>query len=169
MTTHEDKQTELQELKARVADLETELHPPPAHWEGSGSYLDYHATSGFMLGMFGAIVSLLFNVIGSLLIGQHPMRLIQVYLTFPLGERALSPEFDSGIALAVGCCLYVGTGMVLGVPFQIIMARALPKGTLFPATWTGHGDRDSTLGNQLLPDSLVAAAATFWRRLDYEC
>ena len=34
--------------------------------------------------------ALLVNVIGSLAVGQHPLKLIQVYLTFPLGEKALS-------------------------------------------------------------------------------
>ena len=36
--------------------------------------------------MFGAATSLLFNVVGSLMVGQHPLKLIQVYLTFGNGS-----------------------------------------------------------------------------------
>jgi hypothetical protein len=72
-----------------------------------------------VLGLIGAASSLLFNVVGSLAIGQHPLHLIQVYLTFPMGADALTME--SGLAIAIGCCLYLFTGMVLGVPFAILL------------------------------------------------
>ena len=126
------KLDELNELRRRVAALEAELGAEhPAHWQAESYYMAYHATAGLILGMIGAIVSLLFNVIGAAATGQvHPLRLIQVYLTFPLGEQSLRPEFSSGIALAIGCCLYVGTGMILGIPFQTIMAAYCPRGTL---------------------------------------
>ena len=44
---------------------------------------------GFLLGLLGAMASLLFNVIGSLVAGKNPLELIRIYLTFPLGEKAL--------------------------------------------------------------------------------
>jgi len=68
--------------------------------------------------------------LGSLIVGQHPLRLIQVYLTFPLKERALAPQFDTGVTLAVGCCLYIATGMVLGIPFQLVLSRFVPQAGL---------------------------------------
>ena len=128
----EAKLKELTELRQRVAELEREIELTPGHWQATGYYTAYYATTGFMLGMFGAVASLLFNIVGSLLVGQHPLRLIQIYLTFPLGETALTPEFDTGIALAIGCCLYVGTGMLLGIPFQLIIARFLPDSSIGP-------------------------------------
>jgi len=70
---------------------------------------------------------LLFNIIGSLIlppapgVPESPLRLINVYLTFPLGARAL--EVDQGLTLAVGICLYLATGMLLGIPFHLVMAR----------------------------------------------
>jgi hypothetical protein len=128
----QNKQEELERLRRRVSTLEAELNVgAPPHWQASSYYGMYHATSGLVLGMLGAIASLLFNVVGSWWVGQHPLRLIQVYLTFPLGERALSPDFSSGVALAIGCTLYVGTGMILGVPFQMLMAAVLPNGSLW--------------------------------------
>ena len=126
----DSKQKELDELKSRVEKLETEIRNSrgEARWQPEGYYGAYYATTGFMLGMFGAITSLLFNVVGSALTRQHPLRLIQVYLTFPLGERAL--ELDGGIALTVGCCLYIGTGMVLGIPFHLLLTRFTPNANL---------------------------------------
>lgn len=133
MTTKEEKARRLEELRQEVAQLEAELGQlEPSTWQPKASdyYGMYHATSGLVLGIAGAIASLVFNVIGSLAVEQHPLRLIQVYLTFPLGEQALSTELNTGITLAVGCCLYVGTGMVLGIFFQMAFARFTPNANL---------------------------------------
>jgi hypothetical protein len=80
--------------------------------------------------MFGAVASLFLNVIGSLAVGQHPLRLIQVYLTFPMGAKALDAGLNTGIIMAVGCCLYILTGMVLAIPLHVMIAKFLPRGTL---------------------------------------
>lgn len=128
----EDKKKRLNDLRDEMAHLEKELQTEPEVWKrtDAGYYGMYHATTGLMLGILGAMASLLFNIVGSLVAGHHPLRLIQVYSTFPLGERALTAEFETGIALAVGCCLYIGTGMLLGIPFQMSIARLLPNGGL---------------------------------------
>lgn len=123
----EAKQRELAELTARVRQLEQELAQDrqQENWPPRQYYTAYHALAGFVLGMFGAATSLLFNVVGSALIGQHPLRLIQIFLTFPLGEGAL--EINTGLALAIGCCLYLATGMLLGIPYQLVMTRWLAQ------------------------------------------
>ena len=100
-------------------------------WAPSGFYSDYHATTGFMLGGVGALVSLLVNVVSAPLAGKSPLELIRVYLTFPLGERALALATGSkdiyaipdGMILSLGCCLYIGTGMLLGIPFHMALMR----------------------------------------------
>ena len=121
------KWRELRELRARVQTLEAELAGAgqPREWPPRSFYTTYAVLAGFVLGGAGAMASLLFNVVGSLLVHQHPLRLIQVYLTFPLGESGLG--LDSGLALAVGCCLYLLTGMVLGIPFQLVLSRWFPS------------------------------------------
>lgn len=126
------KLAELAALHERLDVLEEELdRTPPPSGRFPGYYTAYYATTGFFLGMFGACTSLLFNVIGSLLFYReggpehNPLRLIQVYLTFPLGARAL--EMQSGLALAVGCCLYIATGMILGMLFQLFLTRFVPN------------------------------------------
>lgn len=120
------KLDELERLRARVAELEDELGDAsaPEAWR-TETYWTYYATTGFFLGTLGALSSLLFNVLGSVAIGQHPFKLIMVYLTFGLGEKALTVDAsDNGpLALAIGCCLYVVTGMLLGIPFQVIFSR----------------------------------------------
>jgi hypothetical protein len=126
---------ELAELRTRVAQLEAEVtvaQPRNRDWT-RGYYLTYYAVAGFFLGMAGAVTSLLFNVIGSLLVGQHPLQLIRVYLTFGLGEKALDLQIDKGdggLTLIIGCCLYVATGMLLGVLFQVVLSRLADQGTL---------------------------------------
>jgi len=130
----QDKQKTLDSLKAQVKSLETDLAASdiPREWKPRGFYSMYYVTVGFVLGGFAAMVSLLFNVIGSTVAGKYPLEIIRVYLTFPLGEKALplgsqtgtSPfVIDDGLILALGCCLYIGTGMVLGSLFHAVIAR----------------------------------------------
>ncbi len=123
----EAKEREINQLRSRISQLEAELSTEQAQgeWPPKGYYTAYHVLAGFVLGMFGAATSLLFNVVGSLLVGQHPLQLIRVYLTFPLGAEALT--IDGGVTLAVGCCLYLATGMLLGIPFHLLLTRWLPQ------------------------------------------
>jgi hypothetical protein len=133
------KQEELEALRSRLHQLEAELHaeaiaPGP---QVSREYPMYYATGGFLLGLFGAMASLLFNVIGSLAAGKDPLELIRIYLTFPLGEKALRLiegggagvyAVGDGVIIAMGCCLYLATGMLLGIPLTLILSRFAPAG-----------------------------------------
>jgi len=130
----EQKQLELQTLRAKVAELENDLAAGqiPPDWSPPSFYSGYYITVGFVLGGFAAMASLLFNVIGSTVAGKHSLEIIRVYLTFPLGARALplgEQNADSafvisdGTILALGCCLYIGTGMVLGSLFHAVISR----------------------------------------------
>lgn len=124
------KRRQLEELRAQVRALESELDTSSVvePFRPSGYYTAYYATTGFMLGMFAAAASLLFNVFGSLLFRKHPLELIRVYLTFPLGDQAL--DVDTGLTLAIGCCLYLATGMLLGIPFYLVLTRITPNASL---------------------------------------
>lgn len=122
----ESKKSELAELQQRIAVLETQIAAETEHepYSPTGYYTAYYATTGFLLGIFGAMASLLFNVMGSVLLGKQPLELIRIYLTFPLGDQVfnLPPEQD-GLMLAIGCCLYLGTGMVMGIPVYLALTR----------------------------------------------
>jgi len=129
------KRRELADLQTRVRQLEVELAAasPSAdlrrEWPPPGFYAAYHILAGCVLGFVGAAASLLFNIVGALVTNQPPLKLIQVYLSFPMGAEY--EHLTGGLALAIGCCLYLLTGMVLGVPFQIVLVRWFDRST-FP-------------------------------------
>jgi hypothetical protein len=122
------KKLRLAELQAEAARLEAEVDSEEfveasSSWARRGYYLTYYATAGFFLGMVAALVSLMFNIIGASIAGKDPLQLVRVYLTFGLGGKALDPAFDNGLALAMGCVLYIATGMLLGIVFHVILTR----------------------------------------------
>jgi len=102
--------------KLEAAPLKSEAG---AAWPPDQFYLLWHVVIGMMLGSIGAIVSLAANVIGAPLFGVRPLQLIRVYLTFPMGERALDAE--QGLVLFTGCTLYLVTGALYGVVFHLLM------------------------------------------------
>ena len=122
------REARLAQLRAEAAELEAEIDAEKfgqaaGEWAKRGYYLTYYATAGFFLGMVGALVSLVFNIAGATVAGKDPLQLIRVYLTFGMGEKALDPAFDNGLALAMGCVLYIATGMLLGIIFQVVLSR----------------------------------------------
>jgi hypothetical protein len=134
----EAKLQELETLKAHVERLESEISTARnAPWRATGYYSAYYATAGFLLGSLGALVSLLCNVIAAPLAGKSPIELIRVYLTFPFGENALRLTqgqniyaINDRVIVAFGCCLYVATGMLLGIPVYMALARFASTGGL---------------------------------------
>ena len=138
------KEAELAELKQRVEDLESQIASETVQqpFRPTGYYTAYYATTGFMLGIFGAAASLLFNIVGSALTlppDQGALYIIKCYLTFPLGDQAFElTDAPEGLMLATGCCLYLGTGMLLGIPVYLALTKwAADKslgGKLFVAT-----------------------------------
>ena len=134
MSGRTEKQRRLDELRAEVAELESALSAPVAadepQWQATGYYTAYYATTGFILGGIAAMSSLLANVVGALLFGKPLLELIRVYLTFPMGEKALElSDSDGGLTLAIGCCLYIVTGMLYGILFQIVLSRFAANST----------------------------------------
>ena len=122
-TTSRARQDRLEQIYEEARRLESEIEGEAgaSPWPPRGYYLAFHLMAGALLGFVGAASSLLFNVVGSLLIEQFPLQIIRVYLTFPLGEPALS--LDSGAALGIGTCLYLATGSLYGILFHIVMSR----------------------------------------------
>lgn len=115
---------ELDVLRRRIREIESELATEDADhnaWVPRSYYTAYHLMAGMVLGLIAAAASLLFNVVGAAMLDEHPLQLIRVYLTFPLGEKAL--DVDTGFALAAGCCLYLVTGMIGGIPFHMILSK----------------------------------------------
>ena len=132
----ESKLRRAEELRRELSQIEQSLSQSegPADWPPSEHYFAYNVTTGAILGMFGAIASLLLNLVGALVVAppapleRHPFNLIRVYLTFPLGESALS--VDAGVSLLIGTMLYIGTGMLLGIPIHLLQSRFFPRASL---------------------------------------
>lgn len=128
MTDQQAKIDEIKALQARLEQLEREVHSGPAKvWTPPKYYAAYELMGGMVLGLIGAAASLLFNIIGASMFGKHPLEIIRVYLTFPMGEQALTLESD--FALAAGVCLYLITGMIGGVPIHMILGRFFKEST----------------------------------------
>ncbi|GJM25371.1 MAG: hypothetical protein DHS20C16_17860 [Phycisphaerae bacterium] len=122
-TNPNEKLDEINELKQRLMRLESEVHGDGTgeRWTPPKFYFAYELMGGMTLGLVAAGASLLFNIIGASMTGKHPLELIRVYLTFPMGEKALTLESD--FALAAGVCLYLLTGMIGGIPIHMILSR----------------------------------------------
>lgn len=135
------KIAELHRLEEQAERLRSEIYAETHRkdWAPQGYYTLYHVLAGMILGVIGAGASLLFNVVGSLIFEQYPLQLIRVYLTFPLGEAALT--LDSGFVLASGCFLYLCTGAAYGIGFHLVLSRffAESNGGLRFVVATGMG------------------------------
>ena len=64
-----------------------------------------------------------------------------------------------GVILAIGCCLYLATGMLLGIPVYLALTRFAAKGGLIIRLARGERRLLGHLGIQLLCHSVVVAAA----------
>jgi hypothetical protein len=122
--SQESKLHELEGLREKVSVLEADIdatNPKSSNWPPRQFYTLYYAMAGFALGGIGAMSSLLFNVVISFFVGQHPLHIIQVYLTIALGDSALT--LNNSLTLVLGCLFYLMIGMVLGIPFHMILSR----------------------------------------------
>ena len=125
----ESRQRQIQDhLEAiRALERQEEQERRAEGWPPSGFYTLWHVVFGIVLGGLGAMVSLIANVVGAPLFGRRPLDLIRVYLTFPMGERALT--MDSGLVLTAGCLLYLVTGALFGVLLHLVLRRLLAEGS----------------------------------------
>ena len=116
-------------------ELAKVLPPVPLQPLDPSYDFNHYAGVGLWQGALAGCVSLLLNVVGSAFwpaisgTPQHPLRLIQVFLTFPLGESALG--LDSGPLLALGCLMYLATGMFYGMLIVVALSYFLPNSGVF--------------------------------------
>ena len=110
-----------QHLEA-IRDLETQAaaaESDASSWPPKDFYLLWHVVVGLTLGGLGAAVSLLANGLAAPLFGKRALDLIRVYLTFPMGARAL--QLDDASLLAIGCVLYLATGAFYGILIHLVL------------------------------------------------
>ncbi len=127
MMTRDEKIKRIQELQAETSallstiDKESATKRPDESWPPKTFYWWYHITTGSILGGFGAIASLFFNIVGSVIFDKSPFELIKIFMTFPMGGSALTSNSET--VLIIGIILYIVTGSFYGVIFEVIMAR----------------------------------------------
>jgi hypothetical protein len=116
-----ERRRAVEEHLAAIRELESaEAAAAPPAWPPRGYYVLWHVVVGITLGGFAALVSLGANAIGAPLLGEHPLQLIRVYLTFPMGAAALAAE--KGLVLTIGCGLYLATGALYGIAVHMVMS-----------------------------------------------
>jgi len=119
----EEHLAEIRRLEAQPVSEESGRSWPP-----DGFYLLWHVVVGMALGLLGATVSLVANVVFAPLFGRRAFELIRVFLTFPMGERALT--IDDGMVLSIGSFLYLATGAFVGIACHLVFVVFFKDATL---------------------------------------
>ena len=114
----------IRDLEAQAAASEDAT----SSWPPSDFYLLWHVVVGMTLGGLGAAVSLLANGLAAPLFGKRALELIRVYLTFPMGAKAL--QLDDASLLAIGCVLYLFTGAIYGILIHLVLTVSFADASL---------------------------------------
>jgi hypothetical protein len=116
---------EIADQRAVLARLEQRLRaldrPAETSWPPEGFYLTFYVIAGILLGILGSITSFLFNVVGSLIVNQDPLRILRVYGTVFLGEAALATS-DLNFFMLVGV-VHFSVGAAAGAVFHVLVNR----------------------------------------------
>jgi hypothetical protein len=121
-----DRLAELQSEESELIRLIKESDEKPAsEWPPKSFYWGYHILTGLLLGSFGAISSLAFNMVGSVITGHDALQIIRIYLTFPMGDAAFQAE--SSLTILFGVTLYIATGALYGIVFEVLMSKYFTK------------------------------------------
>lgn len=121
---------DLSRLYEEMARLEDEYSIGDSPWLPERLLFLYNILAGLAAGCVGATGSLLFNIFGSLLTGHHPLEIIRIYLTFPLGLPAL--HLETGPILAAGTCVYLLAGSLFGIAFHAVLSGVFAQA---PGIW----------------------------------
>jgi mono/diheme cytochrome c family protein len=118
---------EIEAHRAAIAGLERRLREAPTPtpgWPPAGFYLTFYVVAGTIIGILGSLTSFIFNVVGSLLVNQDPLRFLRVYGTFFLGERALTTD-DLNFFMLVAV-VHFSVGAAAGAVFHVLVNRFVP-------------------------------------------
>lgn len=120
---------EIEQHRARIAELESELAGPgTATWPPTGFYLTFYIVAGATIGVLGSVTSFLFHIVGSLVMRQDPLLFLRVYGTMFLGKEALT-TVDLNFFMLVAV-VHFSVGAAAGMVFQVLVSRFAPEGAL---------------------------------------
>ncbi len=123
--SREDILRQIEAHRAAIASLEARLGGrPEVAWPPHGFYLTFYVVAGTIIGILGSLASFVFNVVGSLLVDQDPLRFLRVYGTFFLGPRALTTD-DLNFFMLVAV-VHFSVGAAAGAVFHVLVNRFIP-------------------------------------------
>ena len=96
-----------------VPEKESEVIPPPVRAGGGISTLTVGSVAGFL----GAIICLICNIAGALVLGVEPLRLLRIYATILEGRRAL--DISRADFFIAAFTLHLVTGILFGTIFAL--------------------------------------------------
>jgi hypothetical protein len=120
----EEIRREIERHRQAIADLEARLAALPGEprgWPPPGFYTTFYVVAGMTLGAMGAITSFIFNVVGSLIVAQDPMKILRVYGTFFIGQEALTTDNLNFLMLVLLTHMIVGAAG--GAVFHVVINR----------------------------------------------
>ncbi len=127
--TEQDLIRELEAHRIAVAELESRIaasgvRPVASPWPPVGFYFTFYIVAGAILGILGSLASFLFNVFGSILVGQDPYYFLRVYGTVFLGDAALKTD-DLNFFMLVAV-VHFSVGALAGAIFNVWFNRFGP-------------------------------------------
>jgi hypothetical protein len=132
-------QEEIAQHRAAIASIEARLRAlePSVRsaWPPVGFYMTYYVVAGTLIGILGSLASFLVNVVGSLVVNQDPLRILRVYGTVFLGERALTTS-DLNFFMLVAV-VHFSVGAVAGAVFHVVVNKFVPDRPLLQITLGG--------------------------------
>ena len=110
---------EIERHRQAIADLEASLSEVK-RWP-VGFYLTFYVVAGMVLGIMGALTSFIFNIVGSLIVAQDPMKILRVLGTFIIGPEALTTQNLNFLMFVL--IFHFSVGAVAGAVFQVMVSR----------------------------------------------
>jgi hypothetical protein len=126
--TRQDILEEIEGHRMAIAELEARLGAlATPNWPPVGFYLTFYIVAGTTIGILGSLASFLFNVVGSVLVNQDPLRFLRVYGTVFLGAKALTTD-DLNFFMLVAI-VHFSVGAIAGAVFHVLVNRFVAERT----------------------------------------
>jgi hypothetical protein len=129
------RQWQISESKAARHDLAKKTEVLTLQVRSGGDISTF--TIGSIAGFLGASACLLCNLVGALMLGVEPVRLLRVYATILEGSRALEPS--SGNFFIAAFVVHIATGILFGTIFALGARKCRAQRQRYILAGAGYG------------------------------